>query len=100
MLGSKAVSLQGLIVGHAAGGGLRLMWSSGKRLGQIEDLLREERHFGCCVGVVEGNGISQGLAGHRNTYARGKVVPQIADEIRSEERRVGKECRSRWSPYH
>src|SRR3712207_7792409 len=23
-----------------------------------------------------------------------------ADMIRSEERRVGKECRSRWSPYH
>ena len=23
-----------------------------------------------------------------------------ATEIRSEERRVGKECRSRWSPYH
>ena len=23
-----------------------------------------------------------------------------ADKIRSEERRVGKECRSRWSPYH
>ena len=23
-----------------------------------------------------------------------------AAEIRSEERRVGKECRSRWSPYH
>ena len=22
------------------------------------------------------------------------------DRIRSEERRVGKECRSRWSPYH
>ena len=22
------------------------------------------------------------------------------DEKRSEERRVGKECRSRWSPYH
>ena len=27
----------------------------------------------------------------------GGVVPEIA---RSEERRVGKECRSRWSPYH
>ena len=25
--------------------------------------------------------------------------PELAD-IRSEERRVGKECRSRWSPYH
>ena len=24
----------------------------------------------------------------------------IMGEIRSEERRVGKECRSRWSPYH
>ena len=25
---------------------------------------------------------------------------QVANAIRSEERRVGKECRSRWSPYH
>ena len=24
----------------------------------------------------------------------------LKDELRSEERRVGKECRSRWSPYH
>ena len=24
----------------------------------------------------------------------------VAGTIRSEERRVGKECRSRWSPYH
>src|SRR2546425_10067707 len=24
----------------------------------------------------------------------------VDDEYRSEERRVGKECRSRWSPYH
>ena len=29
---------------------------------------------------------------------RGSLV--IADDWRSEERRVGKECRSRWSPYH
>ena len=26
--------------------------------------------------------------------------PCPADYLRSEERRVGKECRSRWSPYH
>src|SRR6266550_8331016 len=25
---------------------------------------------------------------------------RLAEEMRSEERRVGKECRSRWSPYH
>ena len=35
----------------------------------------------------------------------GKILPVIityyADKsFRSEERRVGKECRSRWSPYH
>ena len=27
-------------------------------------------------------------------------LSEIARNIRSEERRVGKECRSRWSPYH
>ena len=26
--------------------------------------------------------------------------PATMEKIRSEERRVGKECRSRWSPYH
>ena len=25
---------------------------------------------------------------------------EICSRLRSEERRVGKECRSRWSPYH
>ena len=36
-----------------------------------------------------------------NEYlARGKAVVSTALPERSEERRVGKECRSRWSPYH
>src|SRR2546430_7475314 len=29
-----------------------------------------------------------------------KIEYRKKDAIRSEERRVGKECRSRWSPYH
>ena len=29
-----------------------------------------------------------------------EVKPDSLPNIRSEERRVGKECRSRWSPYH
>ena len=29
-----------------------------------------------------------------------KVEALVFDMDRSEERRVGKECRSRWSPYH
>ena len=28
------------------------------------------------------------------------LMDQLKKEVRSEERRVGKECRSRWSPYH
>ena len=28
------------------------------------------------------------------------VTDDLAIQMRSEERRVGKECRSRWSPYH
>ncbi len=28
------------------------------------------------------------------------VLDLTEDDFRSEERRVGKECRSRWSPYH
>src|SRR2546426_12073065 len=31
----------------------------------------------------------------------GDVGPRFSEDLgRSEERRVGKECRSRWSPYH
>ena len=32
--------------------------------------------------------------------ADGHAQPRPKPPIRSEERRVGKECRSRWSPYH
>ena len=33
-------------------------------------------------------------------YGVCEVIRQKSDVPRSEERRVGKECRSRWSPYH
>ena len=32
-------------------------------------------------------------------FAHGDIFT-VAGFLRSEERRVGKECRSRWSPYH
>ena len=43
--------------------------------------------------------------GHICAVAQQAVEESLQDEImhgvrRSEERRVGKECRSRWSPYH
>ena len=38
-----------------------------------------------------------------NTFTAGKIGLSLfkpVGDARSEERRVGKECRSRWSPYH
>ena len=29
-----------------------------------------------------------------------EMIQDVDKSVRSEERRVGKECRSRWSPYH
>ena len=39
-------------------------------------------------------------AGVAAIRARAKRAHQALGDDRSEERRVGKECRSRWSPYH
>ena len=43
------------------------------------------------------------LAFYRNSYEKlrgGMRAKRELERSRSEERRVGKECRSRWSPYH
>ena len=49
-----------------------------------------------CLGKVIGGGLPCAAYGGRETLMR-QIAP---DGPRSEERRVGKECRSRWSPYH
>src|SRR2546422_10124044 len=40
------------------------------------------------------------LADWKSSLHAGSMGPGVAGQLRSEERRVGKECRSRWSPYH
>src|SRR5260370_40171065 len=52
------------------------------------------------VGAVHGKGLVAGM--HIIKPETGEPDGDMAAEItyRSEERRVGKECRSRWSPYH
>src|SRR5258706_15315296 len=40
------------------------------------------------------------LLGAESPAARSAEIHEMKMEGRSEERRVGKECRSRWSPYH
>src|SRR3712207_7660606 len=49
---------------------------------------------GCLAPLVQGKG--------ELLFRRPLTADEVARyvEVRSEERRVGKECRSRWSPYH
>jgi aspartyl-tRNA synthetase len=51
--------------------------------------LAKEAEFKVFRSVAEGGG-----------FVRAINAKGAADKYRSEERRVGKECRSRWSPYH
>ena len=55
------------------------------------------------VDAARTNGVATLAVAHAHTCTSlGYFTEQIAGQglIRSEERRVGKECRSRWSPYH
>src|SRR2546430_10131016 len=50
--------------------------------------------------IVEATGVpGAGIRHALSAIAHGKHIVMVNVE-RSEERRVGKECRSRWSPYH
>ena len=42
----------------------------------------------------------RGMEGKRERERGREVLRKRKRDRRSEERRVGKECRSRWSPYH
>jgi len=83
----------------------------------IIDIARETApHEGILVAKTAVAGMAQGvvalgLGGYEVGYPPGRFVeafelareaglPRILHAGRSEERRVGKECRSRWSPYH
>ena len=59
--------------------------------------------FALALGTAEGVGLRAVM--HPEERAVSADVEETAEGIllpaaRSEERRVGKECRSRWSPYH
>src|SRR5256885_9307546 len=74
---------------------------------QAEDGIRDYKVTGvqtCALPILEAR-----LAGRLPAAAvdaffadpRLRALPGVAERFdRSEERRVGKECRSRWSPYH
>ena len=52
-----------------------------------------------CTPIIYGS--PKVLGAYKKMFDLGNVnVSTISSRSRSEERRVGKECRSRWSPYH
>ena len=65
-----------------------------KELEDIGLILRVRR------GVEEIPNVQVGNRYRFTSNPDGVLSPSAVAEIRSEERRVGKECRSRWSPYH
>src|SRR2546425_4592082 len=59
----------------------------------------------CCAGLLspqDGQGRANKGVGEEARHGRERDIPAKSSphRERSEERRVGKECRSRWSPYH
>ena len=59
-----------------------------------------ERSFREGVPVLNGVTFSMGEGEVLGLLGRNGSGKTTLIRIRSEERRVGKECRSRWSPYH
>src|SRR2546429_9634108 len=79
------------------------------------DLLRKDRRHGwlvlylfgvspvVCKSFLRGRELQLADFGHGTAYepyATSLRMSDVGYRNRSEERRVGKECRSRWSPYH
>ena len=82
------------------------------RLGESASLRKEAGEFFlegarlCFDAVQTGVEIRQAFFTSKALWKYSEYAEKIIEnsglcfEIRSEERRVGKECRSRWSPYH
>ena len=73
----------------------------GEHLGVIhlvDVVAREDEHILGVVHVDKADVLEDGVG--RALIPRRTARTLIRRQDRSEERRVGKECRSRWSPYH
>ena len=51
-------------------------------------------------GRVAADGFAAVQLAYKKCVPSVRSYADVTDALRSEERRVGKECRSRWSPYH
>src|SRR2546422_3078139 len=74
-----------------------------KTAGTCQDILKRREALWTFVqveGVEPTNNTAERSIRPGVLWRKGSFGTQSAEGSRSEERRVGKECRSRWSPYH
>src|SRR5687768_17942696 len=71
---------------------------------QAEDGIRDVAVTGvqtCALPIsADGRAAVELAQAHRPDVVLLDIMMPVMDGLRSEERRVGKECRSRWAPYH
>ena len=68
---------------------------------RLEEIQKElAKHPGSTWKFVKGSIADKPLVDSLFAEHKPQIVVNLAAQARSEERRVGKECRSRWSPYH
>ena len=68
------------------------------KLDDVKEVLKTKGVQGMTLTEAQGFGRQRG---HTEVYRGAEYEVDFVPKIRrSEERRVGKECRSRWSPYH
>ena len=67
---------------------------------ESKQLSMEARGMKVILSTGDGNKVLKVINDGKADIVVMDMVLSGVDGIRSEERRVGKECRSRWSPYH
>src|SRR2546427_13217982 len=86
------------IVARTAGHPVRLTTSASNGL---FDLIGQELIHGDRSLVEKRSPLQGSTARGSNCFGPPyQIIQRLGADVRSEERRVGKECRSRWSPYH
>ena len=63
-------------------------------------VLRDNMDFSTAFTDAQGKLVAQGLTIPLHLGSIPTALESVLEHFRSEERRVGKECRSRWSPDH
>src|SRR2546430_1465115 len=105
---ARNVRLRELLVGIEGLALLRHLYDgtdddAGRRLAEVRRLLDDETFAAGELISEAGPRAGYGLWSQRYDEPGNPIIALEEPEVwslRSEERRVGKECRSRWSPYH